>query len=162
VIYRCAVNTFIMLTYFGFWSLTLYSLGYGKRKFNPDYVATPSRMFHNIWYCVLGAIQLGLWEALFMNCYATGKLDYISNEEVCAPAFGCPVCSSFPTLTESAIPQAFATPENIFRMVFFTLAIPLYRSVHFYFAHRFIHIRALCACHCPSAPHLLLSSLASC
>ena len=121
MIYRCAVNIFITLTYFGFWSLTLYSLGYGKRKFNPDYAATPSRMFHNIWYCVLGAIQLGLWEALFMNCYATGKLDYISNEE------------------------AFATPENIFRMIFFTLAIPLYRSVHFYFAHRFIHIRALCA-----------------
>lgn len=86
VIYRCAVNTFIMLTYFGFWSLTLYSLGYGKRKYNQEHVATPSRMFHNIWYCVLGAIQLGLWEALFMNCYATGKLDYISNEEVrCCP-----------------------------------------------------------------------------
>ena len=85
VIYRCAVNIFITLTYFGFWSLTLYSLGYGKRKFNPDYVATPSRMFHNIWYCVLGAIQLGFWEALFMNCYATGKLDYIKNEEVGPP-----------------------------------------------------------------------------
>lgn len=122
VIYRCAVNTFIMLTYFGFWSLTLYSLGYGKRKFNQEHVASPSRMFHNVWYCVLGAIQLGLWEALFMHCYATGKLDYIKNEE------------------------AFATPENAFRMVFFTLAIPLYRSVHFYFAHRFIHIRALCEC----------------
>ena len=76
VIYRCAVNTFIMLTYFGFWSLTLYSLGFGKRKFNPEHVAGPSRMFHNIWYCVLGAVQLGLWEALFMHCYATGKLEY--------------------------------------------------------------------------------------
>jgi hypothetical protein len=92
VIYRCAVNIFITLTYFGFWSLTLYSLGYGKRKFNQDYVATPSRMFHNIWYCVLGAIQLGLWEALFMNCYATGKLDYIKNEEVGPPLLPRVLC----------------------------------------------------------------------
>ena len=170
VIYRCAVNVFIMLTYFGFWSLTLYSLGYGKRKFNTEHVASVSRMFREFttslpWLVTYGlmltdcvcvytyrqrlvlrprcqyvpkqpafawdswiicsdsllvfAVQLGLWEALFMNCYATGKLDYIKNEE------------------------AFSTPENIFRMVFFTLAIPLYRSVHFYFAHRFIHIRAL-------------------
>jgi hypothetical protein len=152
VAYRCAINTFIMLTYFGFWSLTLYALGFGKRKFNPDHVAGAGRMFHNIWYCVLGSIQLGAWEALFMHCCkgekecttppcmmvphahaawgadrllrppcadATGKLEYISNEE------------------------AFSTPGNIARMVGWTLAIPLYRSVHFYFAHRFIHIRAL-------------------
>ena len=121
-------------------SVPYYGVRYNdtELQFNQEHVASPSRMFHNVWYCVLGAIQLGLWEALFMHCYATGKLDYIKNEE------------------------AFATPENAFRMVFFTLAIPLYRSVHFYFAHRFIHIRALCECHCPSAPHLLLPSLASC
>jgi len=119
VLYRCAINTFIMLTYFGFWSLTLYSLGFGTRKFNPDHVTGAGRMFHNLWYCILGSVQLGLWEALFMHCYSTGKLEYISNEE------------------------AFATPGNIARVVFWTLAVPLYRSIHFYFAHRFIHIRAL-------------------
>ena len=119
VLYRCVINTFIMLTYFGFWSLTLYARGFGRRKFNKDHVAGAGRMFHNIWYCVLGSIQLGLWEALFMHCYATGKLEYISNEE------------------------AFSTPGNIARMIGWTLAVPLYRSLHFYFAHRFIHIRAL-------------------
>ena len=103
VLYRCAINTFIMLTYFGFWSLTLYSLGFGTRKFNPDHVTGAGRMFHNLWYCILGSVQLGLWEALLMHCYATGKLEYISNEE------------------------AFATPGNIARVVFWTLAVPLYR-----------------------------------
>jgi hypothetical protein len=63
-------------------------------------------------------------------------------------------------LTVSLVLQAFATPENAFRMVFFTLAIPLYRSVHFYFAHRFIHIRALCACQSHPTAHLLLAPLA--
>ena len=61
------IDLFIMLTYFGFWSVTLYHLGWGKRKFNPDYVAPPSRMFHNLWYCCLGAIQLAAWECVFMH-----------------------------------------------------------------------------------------------
>ena len=32
---------------------------------------------------------------------------------------------------------------NVARTIGWTLAVPLYRSVHFYFAHRFIHIRCL-------------------
>lgn len=77
----------------------LYQFGFGERKFNPDYVAPPSRMFHNIWYCCLGAIQLAAWECAFMHLYGTGKLNYIPDEDL------------------------FSSPANIARTIGWTLVM---------------------------------------
>ena len=76
-------------------------------------------MLYNVWYSFLGVIQYTFWEAIFMHCYATDRLPFLSIEE------------------------AFSTPWNL--SIFFLPAfwVPLYRSFHFYFAHRFIHIKAL-------------------
>ena len=93
--------------------------GWAKRKFKPQ--ATPSRwrMVHNIWYTTLGILQWTAFEVIFMRLWATGRLPYIADAE------------------------ALATPGNIARMVLWTLFVPAWRDFHFYFAHRFIHIRAL-------------------
>lgn len=116
---RAIINVGVMMGYFGFWSLSMNAFWFGSRKFNPEKQTTLPRMFHNIWYCTLGALQWTLWEAIFVHCYATGKLDYIPDN------------------------AAFATRGNAIRMVVYTMAVPLYREAHFYFTHRFIHFRAL-------------------
>jgi len=72
-----------------------------------------------MFYSLLGVIQYTVWEGIVLHCYATGRLPYLNNQEV---------ASSF------------------WNSVFFCLsffAVPLFRGLHFYFYHRFIHIRAL-------------------
>ena len=39
--------------------------------------------------------------------------------------------------------QAFSTPWNTTMFILAAFWVPLYREFHFYFAHRFIHIKVL-------------------
>merc|ERR1719499_1555111 len=116
---RAVVNTALVLGYFGFWHVTLYWLGWGERKFRPDQRPGKARMIHNVGYSVLGALQWTAWEVIFIRMYATGKIPHIADSE------------------------AFATPGNIARMILWTFGVPLVRDIHFYFAHRFIHMKCL-------------------
>ena len=77
------------------------------------------RVLHNIWYSCLGTLQWSAWEVIFMHLYATKKLPHMPDAE------------------------AFSNPANIARTVLWTAAIPLFRGLHFYFAHRFIHIKVI-------------------
>ena len=76
-------------------------------------------MAHNIWYTSLGTAQFTVWEAIFLNMYATGKLSYVSNAEL------------------------FANPADMAMTVLWIFAIPLWRGLHFYFSHRLLHVRVL-------------------
>ena len=67
------VNIGIVFGYFGFWHVTLYWMHWGKRPFKPDRVWSWTKVLHNCYYCLLGAVQYTAWEAIFMYCYATGK-----------------------------------------------------------------------------------------
>lgn len=60
-----------------------------------------------------------IWEAIFMHCYATKRLPFMNDKE------------------------AFSNSWNITMFVLAAFWVPLYRELHFYFAHRFIHIKAL-------------------
>ena len=42
--------------------------------------------------------------------------------------------------------EAFASTENIVRMALWTVAIPVLREFHFYWAHRLLHLRVLYKC----------------
>lgn len=119
VLKRLAVNLAVTWLYVGFWDVALYGLQWSKRKFNP--LRWPNRweLFHNVWYANLGILQWTVWEVFFIYAYATGRLPYIRDRE------------------------AFATVSNAVIMVLFTLAVPVWRGLHFYFAHRFIHIRPM-------------------
>eukprot|EP00300_Choanocystis_sp_HF-7_P012229 c17800_g2_i1.p1 GENE.c17800_g2_i1~~c17800_g2_i1.p1 ORF type:complete len:432 (-),score=65.23 c17800_g2_i1:612-1907(-) len=116
---RLWLNISLMLMYFGFWHAVLYILRWSKRKFSPQSWPSGARLLHNVWYTLLGVVQWTAWEAAFVRLYATNKLPYIPND------------------------RAFATPENAARMILGALLVPLWRDTHFYFAHRFLHIRAL-------------------
>lgn len=114
VLRRLGVNVLMFASYYGFWSLALNVLGMASRKYKPRHVPTTARMFHNIWYCVLGALQIGVWEIFFLHLWATGKVGYT--------------------------PEAAA---SWYTLVGWTLALPVLHDVHFYFIHRMIHIRPL-------------------
>lgn len=119
VFIRFAVNFTITFGYFGFWHSVTYLFGWTDRPFHPSRQYKKSKVFHNMWYTFLGVFQLTIWEAIFMHCYATNRLPFMSDE------------------------QAFSNPWNMTMFIFAFFWVPLYREFHFYFAHRFIHIKAL-------------------
>merc|ERR1711924_172601 len=77
---RWYINFAVTFGYFGFWHVSLYRLMWGQRKFKPDNMPTAGRMLHNCWYSFLGTIQWTVWEAIFLHCYSTGKLPYLSDD----------------------------------------------------------------------------------
>eukprot|EP00808_Paulinella_micropora_P019571 g16727.t1 len=117
VIRRTLLHVAIVLSYFGFWYITLFQLGWARRKFKPDNCPTAGRMFHNVYYTSLGAVQMGMFEAVFMHMWARGKLPYISDAEM------------------------LGSPAALCWSALLVLAIPVFRDFHFYFAHRFLHLR---------------------
>ena len=117
---RLAVNIGIVFSYFGFWHIATYWLGWAKRPFKANRVWRTSKVLHNMWYTFLGAVQWTAWEAVFIHCCASGKMPYISDAEV--------------FLTWKTTVQHF---------VIWCFAVPIYRTLHFYFAHRLTHVRSL-------------------
>jgi len=119
VYYRFAVNFGITFGFFGFWHCALYLFGWSERPFLPNRRYRLSKVIHNMFYSTMGVVQFTVWEAIFLHCYATNRLPYLSDE------------------------QAFSTPWNTTMFILAAFWVPLYREFHFYFAHRFIHIKAL-------------------
>lgn len=116
---RILLNVTVTLLYVGFWFASLFYFRWSNRKFKPDNFPGVQTVIHNIWYTFLGAIQWSFWEVAFIHFWATGKLSYISDAD------------------------AFVSRWNIFRMVAYTIAIPIWREFHFYWAHRLLHFRVL-------------------
>jgi len=119
VLRRFAINYAIVIVYYGFWHGALYKLAWGTRKYRVDTAPSFFNLAHNIWYTTLGTFQFTVWEAIFLNMYATGKLGFVSNAEL------------------------FANPTDMMMTVFWIFAIPLWRGLHFYFSHRLLHVRVL-------------------
>ena len=116
---RIAVNFGVFLAYYGFWSGSLYVARRGQRKFAADKSPSLPTMAHNVWYACLGTLQWCGWEVVFMRLWASGRLPFIADAD------------------------AFATPANALRMLLWTALVPLWRGLHFYLAHRLIHVRVL-------------------
>eukprot|EP00039_Didymoeca_costata_P023340 m.6765 g.6765 ORF g.6765 m.6765 type:complete len:469 (-) comp3580_c0_seq1:124-1530(-) len=119
LLYRFCVNLFVTFSYFGFWSLSLYKWSWATRKFNPDNNPTAGRMFHNVWYSIMGVVQWTFIEAMFLFAYANSRLEYKQDSEL------------------------FHGDMRTVYFIGWCLFIPLWRDFHFYFAHRFLHLRGL-------------------
>ena len=76
-------------------------------------------MAHNLYYWGLGVLQWTAWECVLMRLWATGKVPYAADAEV------------------------LARPGLLAWNVFWVMMVPIWRDLHFYIAHRFIHIRAI-------------------
>mmetsp|Transcript_47648 Transcript_47648/g.137118 ORF Transcript_47648/g.137118 Transcript_47648/m.137118 type:complete len:452 (-) Transcript_47648:247-1602(-) len=120
VLKRFAVTASVAFLYYGFFFWALYVRGLSKRKFRPGSYPTAGNMAHNLWYWALGVLQWTLTECAMVRLYATGKVPYIPDSELLrSPS------------------QFLATALLV------VLGIPVWREHHFYFAHRFTHIRAV-------------------
>jgi len=108
-----------VFAYFGFWHITLYWLNWGERPFHSERQWRWSKIIHNLWYTFLGALQWTVWEVIFMHSYATERLPYLSDEKASTTLWGA------------------------FNFVACFFLVPLYRELHFYFAHRLIHVKVL-------------------
>ena len=90
-----------------------------------------------MFYTMLGVVQFTVWEAIFVHCYATNRLPYLSDQQAL----------SSPWNMELFLLAAFWVPLyrdglHIYRQNVINILI-VYRELHFYFAHRFIHIKAV-------------------
>lgn len=121
ITHRLLINTGIVLSYFGFWHVVLYFFNWAQRPFNNNRTYKWGKVIHNVWYTTLGAVQWTAWEAIFMYCYATGRLPYLSDEAALYSG----------------------NNWNLFMFIAGCFFVPVWRELHFYFAHRFIHIKAL-------------------
>ena len=113
---RLAVNFVVVFGVYGFAHSSLYLFGMGERPFNANRIYRFGKVIHNMWYTFLGVVQITVWEAIFMHCYATKRLPYISDEET------------------------FSSYWNMAKFCFSFFWVPIFRENHFYFAHRYIKL----------------------
>ena len=58
---RLRANALITLGYVGYWHVSLYWLGFGRRPFNPSRRWRWAKVGHNLLYTVLAIAQLSAW-----------------------------------------------------------------------------------------------------
>jgi sterol desaturase/sphingolipid hydroxylase (fatty acid hydroxylase superfamily) len=116
---RVAVIFAVASVYYGFFWWALYIQGLAERKYKPGCYPTMGNMVHNLWYWSLGVLQWSLSDVAMTRLWASGAVPYVSDAEV------------------------FSSPTQFLILVATVLAIPLWRDTHFYFVHRFSHIRAV-------------------
>lgn len=115
---RFAINFAVAFLYYGFFFYGLYGAGWANRKFRPGVYPSTGNMAHNLWYWCLGVVQWSASECLMVRLWAQGRVPYISDAEL------------------------RASPWLWLILAVWILLIPIWRDLHFYFAHRFSHIRA--------------------
>jgi len=110
----------LVLGYNAFWHAALYFSGLAKRPFIRNRNYNMNKVLHNIVWTTSGVVIWTIFENIVCYLWATGRLPYIHDSE----SFG----GSF---------------QGVARLVLAMMGIPLWRSFHFYFAHRFLHFKAL-------------------
>jgi len=105
--------------YFSFWHVSLYMLNMAKRPFIADRTYNLDKVVHNAFWTTSGIALWTVFENVFAYLWATGRLPYISDME------------------------SFSSPWGIAMFAAALMGVPLWRSIHFYFAHRFLHYTPL-------------------
>lgn len=116
---RCAINGGLVVSFFGFWHVTLYWLGWAKRPFLPNREYRWSKLVHNLFYSLVGAFIWTCFECLMIQAYHLGRVPYISNG------------------------AALSSWKNAISVFSWIALAPLVRDLHFYHAHVFIHLKAV-------------------
>lgn len=117
---RFTLNFIIAFLYYGFFFAGLYIVKWGKRKFSAESWPTVGNMMHNLYYWTLGVVQWTFWEYAMSRIWALNRgAGFATNADI------------------------LADPKLLAWNVLWVLVIPCWRDLHFYIAHRFIHIRAI-------------------
>jgi len=109
-----------VIGYFGFWHTTLHFLNYSSRPFIANRNYNIQKVVHNMFWTLSGVCIWTLYENVFCYLWASGRLPYISD----------------------AITFSGTTNGNLYLLAAL-MGVPVWRSVHFYFAHRFLHFGPL-------------------
>ena len=117
---RFLFNYSVAFVYYGYFHYGLYIAQRGKRKFVPNSYPTRGNMVHNLYYWSLAIVQWTFWEYVMCKIWATGKgAGFVTDAEI-------------------------VSNTSLFAWnLFWFLVIPIWRDLHFYIAHRFIHVRAM-------------------
>jgi len=107
------------LGYFSFWHVALYFCSLANRPFIQNRSYNTDKVVHNIFWTTSGIVLWTAVENVYCYLWASGRLIYISDI------------------------QSFGTFSGLFYFVLAMAGIPVWRSVHFYFAHRFLHFTPL-------------------
>ncbi|KAG7353867.1 C-5 sterol desaturase [Nitzschia inconspicua] len=130
---RLAFNMLLSFGYIGFWHVTLYGLHWCHRPFVPNRRYKLQKVLHNMFYTTLGVLHWTAVEVAFVYCYRTGRLSYGWN--------------ATSQVTTTPIPEVTTTVTASILRLLFTLVLAMYtpsfRDIHFYVAHRLIHVRWL-------------------
>jgi sterol desaturase/sphingolipid hydroxylase (fatty acid hydroxylase superfamily) len=109
----------VTMGYNGFWHVVLYILNWSERPYIPNRIYNLSKVAHNVAYSCSGVVMWVAFENVFAYLWATGRLPYLSDQAAA-----------------TSIPGAL-------RFVAGIVLLPLWRDVHFYFAHRLLHFRPI-------------------
>ncbi len=105
--------------YNAYWHITLYWLQWARRPMVNNRPYNWNKVAHNLFYSLIGVVIWTGFENVFAFLWASGKLAYLTDA------------------------LAFSTPLGFFIFFLGLVAIPLWRDVHFYFAHRLLHYRPI-------------------
>jgi len=109
----------ITFGYFSFWHIALYGFNMANRPFIKERTYNLNKVIHNAFWTTSGIAIWTVFENVFAYLWATGRLTYISDK------------------------ISLSTPLGLTAFITTLMGIPLWRSIHFYFAHRFLHYTPL-------------------
>ena len=118
VLTRIVVNISLMIIYYSFWELSLYGLQWSNRKFCANVWPTNGKIVHNFVFTVLGTLQWSLWEVAYIRLIATDQLAFMSDQLVLSSAW------------------------HLLHTILSLALVPIWRGIHFYFAHRLVNSSA--------------------
>lgn len=116
---RLPIWLILVFSYTGFWHITLHILKYSSRSYVKDRPYNIQKIFHNMFWVLSGVVIWTMFENIFCYLWSNNRLSYISNDE------------------------SFNTKLGFLKFVIALIGIPLWRSWHFYFAHRLLHFGPL-------------------
>jgi sterol desaturase/sphingolipid hydroxylase (fatty acid hydroxylase superfamily) len=105
--------------YTAFWHICLYFFNLSSRPFIANRPYNVSKVIHNVFWNTSGIFIWTIFENIFCYLWSTNRLFYIHDV------------------------ISFTTVSGILKFVIVLMGIPLWRSFHFYFAHRLLHFSPL-------------------
>lgn len=106
----------LTMGYDAFWHVSLYMFGQASRPFLEKRTYNIDKVAHNIFWTTSGIVIWTGFENVFCYLWATKKLSYVPDN------------------------VSFGSIGGLLGFITALGAVPLWRSIHFYFAHRFIHM----------------------
>ena len=108
-----------VFSYTAFWHISLYFFNLSSRPFIPNRKYNINKVIHNMFWTTSGIFIWTIFENIFCYLWASHKLLYISDI------------------------VSLTTFNGLFKFIIALMGVPVWRSVHFYFAHRLLHFSPL-------------------